>query len=56
MVTVLTPISNASSLLCPRVKHGTDDHKARSDGALTHPEDETNDEETGKVLASGMAA
>jgi hypothetical protein len=56
LITVLTPIANASSLLCPRVKHGTDNHKARRDGALTHPEDETNGEETGKVLASGMAA
>ena len=52
----LTPITNTSSLLCSRVKHGTDDHEARRDRTFTHSEDKTDGEETRKVLASGMAA
>jgi hypothetical protein len=42
-------------MLSTRVKHGTDNHKARRDGAFTYPENETSNEETGKVLASRMA-
>ena len=49
-----TPITNTSSLLCSRVKHGTDNHETRRDGPFTHPEDETDGEETRKVLASSM--
>ena len=51
----LTPITNTGSVLPSRVKHQTDNHKARRDGTFTHAEDETNDEETGEVLASSMA-
>ena len=56
LVTVLTPISNSSRVLSPRVKHGTDDHKTCGDGTFTDSEDETKDEKTSKVLASRMAA
>lgn len=52
----LTPVANTSSLFCSRIKHGADNHKARRDGTFTHSEDEAGGEETGKVLASGMAA
>jgi hypothetical protein len=51
----LTPITNTSCVFSPGVKHGTDNHKARRDGTFTDPENETNYEETGKVLASRMA-
>jgi hypothetical protein len=52
----LTPITNTSSLLPSRVKHGTDNHEARSDRTFTSSEDETDGEETCEVLASGMTA
>jgi hypothetical protein len=55
-MTVLTPVTNTSSLLLPRVKHSTDDHETCRDGTLTHPKDETNGEETGKALASSVTA
>jgi hypothetical protein len=55
LVIALTPITNTRSLLSPRVKHRTDNHEARSDRTFAHSEDETDDEETRKVLASGMA-
>jgi hypothetical protein len=55
LTTVLTPIPNTSRLLSPRVKHGTDNQKARRNGPFAHSENETNDEETGKILASRMA-
>jgi hypothetical protein len=51
----LTPITNTNSVLFPRVKHQTDNHEARRDGTFAHAEDETDNEETGEVLASGMA-
>jgi hypothetical protein len=50
----LTPITNTGSVLSSRVKHQTDDHEARRDRTFTHAEDETDDKETGEVLASGM--
>jgi hypothetical protein len=50
----LTPITNTNSVLFPCVKHQTDNHEARRDGTFTHAEDETDNEETGEVLASGM--
>jgi len=56
LIIALTPITNTSSLLSSRVKHGTDNHEARSDRTFTHSEDETDGEETSKVLASGMTA
>ena len=56
LIPVLTPITNTGRVLSPRVKHRTDNHKARRDGTFTHPENETNGEETGKVLAGRMAA
>jgi hypothetical protein len=52
---VLTPITNTSCVLAPRVKHGTNNHEARRDGTFTNSEDETTSKETGKVLASRMA-
>ncbi len=54
-IIALTPITDTGRLLSPRIKHGTDNQKARRDRPFTHPKDETNDEETGKVLASRMA-
>ena len=56
VIIALTPITNTSSLLCSRVKHGTDKHEARSDRTFTHSKNEPDGEETGKVLASGMGA
>lgn len=53
---MLTPITNTNGLLISGVKHGTDNHEARRDGTFTHSEDEAHGEETGKVLASCMAA
>jgi hypothetical protein len=44
LIAVLTPIPNTSRLLSPRIKHGTDDQKARRNGPFAHSEDETNDE------------
>ena len=41
-------------MLSSRVKHGTDNHEARSDRTFTHSKDETDGEETSKALASGM--
>jgi hypothetical protein len=55
-VIVLTPTTNASRVLSPRVKHGTDDHKTCRGGTFTDSEDETKYEEASKVLASRMAA
>jgi hypothetical protein len=52
---VLTPITNTGRVLSPRVKHRTDNKKARRDGTFTNSENETNCEETGEVLASRMA-
>jgi hypothetical protein len=51
---VLTPITNANRLFSPCVKHGTDNHEPRRDGAFANSEDETTSKETGKVLASCM--
>ena len=51
----LTPIPDTSRLLTPRIKHGTDNQKARRNGPFAYSEDETNDEETGKILAGCMA-
>ena len=53
---VLTPVTNASRVLSPCVKHRTNDHKTCSDGTFTDSEDETKYEETSKVPASRMAA
>ncbi len=55
LITVLTPITDTSRLFSPCVKHGTDNHKAGSDGTFTNSEDETTSKETGKGLASRMA-
>ena len=55
MIIVLTPITNTSRVLPPRVKHGTNNQKSRRNGPFTDSENETNGEETGKVLASRMA-
>ena len=52
---VLTPITNTSRVLLPRVKHGTDNQESRCDGTLTYSEKKPNNEKTGKVLASRMA-
>ena len=52
----LTPITDTSCVLSPRVKHGTNNHEARRDGTFTNSEDETTSKETGKVLASRMTA
>jgi hypothetical protein len=52
---VLTPITNTSRVLLPRVKHGTDNQESRGDGTFTYSEKKPNNEETGKVLASRMA-
>jgi hypothetical protein len=52
---VLTPITNTSSLFSPCVEHGTNNHEARRDRTLAHSEDETNNKESNKVLASRMA-
>lgn len=52
---MLTPVTNTNSLLLSCVKHGTDNHEARSDGAFAHSEDEADGEETSKVLASCVA-
>ena len=54
LIRVLTPITNTSRELSPRIKHGTDNHKSRRDGTFTNSENETNDKETGKVFASRM--
>ena len=56
LIIVLTPTTNTSCVLSPRVKHATNNHEARRDGTFTYSEDKTSGEETGKVLASGMAA
>ena len=42
-------------MFSPRVKHGADNHISRRDGTFTDSENETNDEEAGKILASRMA-
>jgi hypothetical protein len=55
LIVSLTPITNTNSVLSPSIKHRTDDHKARRDGAFAHSEDETDGKETSEVLASGMA-
>jgi hypothetical protein len=55
LMIVLTPITNTSCVLSPRVKHGTDNHEARRDGTFTNSEDETTSKETGEVLTSRMA-
>ena len=52
---VLTPITNTSRVLFPRVKHGTDNQESRGDGTFTYSEKKPNNEETGKVLARRMA-
>ena len=52
----LTPIANTGSVFTPRVKHRADDQEASCDGPFTHTKDESNNEETGEVLASGMTA
>jgi len=52
---ILTPITNTSRVLFPRVKHGTNDQKTRRDGTFTNPEDEASSEETSKALASCVA-
>jgi hypothetical protein len=54
-INVLTTITNTSRVLCPGVKHGSDDQKARHEGTFTYSEKESNNKETGKVLASRMA-
>ena len=54
LIRVLTPITNTSRELFPRIKHGTDNHKSRRDGTFTNSENKTNDKETGKVFASRM--
>jgi predicted RecA/RadA family phage recombinase len=43
-------------MLSPSIKHGTDNHEASRDGTFTYPKNETDNEETGKVLASRVAA
>jgi hypothetical protein len=53
--TVLTKVTNASRLLSPGVKHGSDDQKARHDGTFTNSKKETSDKENCKVLAGRMA-
>jgi hypothetical protein len=55
LINVLTTITNTSRVLCPGVKHGSDDQKARHEGTFTYSEKESNNKETGKVLASCMA-
>jgi hypothetical protein len=55
LIVSLTPITNPNSVLSPSIKHRTDDHEARGDGAFAHSEDETDGQETSEVLASGMA-
>jgi hypothetical protein len=53
---LLTPIANTSGVLFPCVKHRADNHEPCCDGPLTHAKNESNDEETGEILASGMTA
>ena len=55
MIAVLTTITNASRVLSPGVKHGTDNQKARSDRTFTYSKNQTSSEKTSKVLASRMA-
>ena len=55
LITILTTITNTSRVLSPGVKHGSDDQKARHEGTFTYSEKESNNKETGKVLASRMA-
>jgi len=50
------PIANTSRMFSPRVEHRADEHETRCNGPLTRTKDEPNNEETGKVLASGMTA
>jgi len=50
------PVTNTSRLLLPCVKHGADDHETCCDATFTHPKDETNSEEAGKILASSVTA
>jgi hypothetical protein len=54
LIIVLTPITNASCVLSPRVKHGTNNHEARGHATFRNSEDEATSKETGKVLASRM--
>ncbi len=54
LIIVLTPITNTTCVLSPRVKHGADNHEARRDGIFTNSEDKTTSKETGKALASRM--
>jgi hypothetical protein len=56
LAVALTPITNTDSVLSSRVKLETDNHEARSDKTFTHSEDESDGEEAGKALASGMTA
>ena len=51
---VLTPITNASCVLSPRVKHGTNNHEARGHATFRNSEDEATSKETSKVVASHM--
>ena len=43
-------------MFSPCVKHRADNHEARSNGALTHTKDQSNNEEAGEVLAGRMTA
>jgi hypothetical protein len=56
LIVLLTPIANTSSMFSPCVKHRADNHETCCDRPLTHTKDESNNEETGEVLASGMTA
>ena len=51
-----TPIADTQSLLRARVKHRTDDHEPRGDRAFAHAKNETDSEETAKILACCMRA
>ena len=56
LTVLLTPIANTSSMFFPCVKHRADNHEPRCDRSFTHAKNESNNEEAGEVLASGMTA
>jgi hypothetical protein len=54
MILQRTPPSHPLCLFCPCVKHSSHDQKPSRDAAFTHSKDETDDEESGEVMAGGV--
>lgn len=52
----LTPVSHSQRLFLARVEHGADNHETGGDGALAHPQNDTNDEESSEIRACRMTS